>query len=366
MASLPGFDIVGAMLTRRGFVTTCATTFVARRAGAAVGLEPAAPPSIKSFAAPYPVIGSIDRIDAAVDKLLPPDAKIELLAEGFDWAEGPVWLKKDHALLFTDVPRNTIYRWREGKGVTVFMTKSGYDGDRKDLKEPGANGLALDPQGNLVLCQQGLRRIGRLKSWADPQGPKIGLADKYEGKRFNSPNDVIVHKTGNIFFTDPPYGLNKLLDDPEKELKFQGIFRLSPKGQVTLVSADVERPNGIAFDPTGKILYIGNSHGERPVVMAFDLNPDLSVKGSRVFFDATPLGKQPGRGGAFDGLTVDRAGNLWATGPGGVVILSPAGKHLGTLVTGQATANCELGDDGALYITADPYLLRVKTKARPI
>jgi gluconolactonase len=327
--------------------------------------EPPAPPNIKSFAAPYPATGSIERLDPALDALIAPDAKIETLAEGFDWSEGPVWVAKQKSLLFSDIPPNTVYRWTEGKGITVFMKPSGYHGTRTDLKEPGTNGLVLDRKGNLLMAAHGDRRIARLASWSDPNGKQVAVAEKHDGKRFNSPNDLVVHSSGDLFFTDPPYGLAKLVDDPDKELPFQGVFRVDGKGKTTLLHDGLERPNGIGLAPDEKILYVANSHGPRPIWMAFDLKPDRSVANGRVFFDATELVAKTKREGAPDGFKVDKQGNLFATGPGGVLVLSSTGKHLGTILTGKPTANVGFGDDGStLYITAQSLLLRIKTKTK--
>jgi gluconolactonase len=354
--------------SRRGILSgssSLALAAYAQRLARAAAAERVAPPSIKSFAAPFPTFGSIERVDPAFDALVPKDARIEKLAEGFAWTEGPLWIKKGGYLLFSDIPPNTIYKWKEGYGTTIFMQPSGYHGDRKDLKEGGTNGLALDRKGDLLMAAHGDRRLARLASWADPQGKQIALADRYDGKRFNSPNDLVLHPSGDLFFTDPPYGLPKLTEDPEKELKFQGVFRLDPKGEVTLIDDQLERPNGIGLSPDGKTLYAANSHGPRPVVVAYALDADRKAGKPRVLFDGTELAKQPGRGGAFDGMAVDKAGNLWCTGLQSVVVLSPEGRHLGSLVTGRATANCKFGDDGrTLYITAEAFLARVKTTAR--
>jgi gluconolactonase len=336
---------------------------------------PAAAPSaeIKSHTAPYPTFGTIERLDPALDKILPPDTKIEKLAEGFDWTEGPVWIrdKKGGYLLFSDIPPNSIYKWAEGQGITLFMKPSGCHADCEPLKEPGTNALAVDRKGNLIMCEHGDRRLARLGSLAQPAGKQLPLATKYDGKRFNSPNDLVIHSSGDIFFTDPPYGLSQ--KDPAKkdqfpgqELKIQGVYRLDAKtGKVTLLTDALERPNGIALSPDEKTLYVANSHVPRPIWMAFDVKPDRTVANGRVFFDATALIARTKRTGNPDGMKVDKDGNLFATGPGGVLIFSPQGKHLGTILTGQATANVAFGDDGsALYITADPFLARVKTKTK--
>jgi gluconolactonase len=346
--------------------------FLVSPAGAAPAPATAPPAEIKSHAAPYPTFGTIERLDPALDKLLPPDTKIEKLAEGFDWIEGPVWVKdkKSGYLLFSDIPPNSIYKWSEGQGITLFMKPSGCHADCEPLKEPGTNALAVDKRGNLIMCEHGDRRLARLASLAQPAGKQFPLATKYDGKRFNSPNDLVIHSSGDIFFTDPPYGLG--LKDPAKkdqfpgqELKIQGVYRLDSKGKVTLLTDALERPNGIALSPDEKTLYVANSDPHRPIWMAFEVKPDRSLDKGRIFFDATALMAKTNRTGNPDGMKVDKNGNLFATGPGGVLIFSPQGKHLGTILTGQATANVAFGDDGsALYITADLFLARVKTRTQ--
>jgi gluconolactonase len=345
---------------------------------AAPPAAPTLPAEVKSLAAPYPSFGSIERLDPALDKLIPPDAKLEKLAEGFDWVEGPVWVKdkKDKNdksgkpggyLLFSDIPMNSIYKWADGAGISLFMKPSGCHADCDGLKEPGSNALTLDKKGNLLMCEHGDRRLARA-SLTKPEGKQQPLAVKYEGKRFNSPNDLTVASNGDVFFTDPPYGL--VPKDPAKkdtfpgqEQKIQGVYRLDAKGKVTLLYDGLERPNGIALSPDEKTLYVANSHPPRPIWMAFDVKPDHTLGTGRVFFDAAALIAKTKRTGMPDGMKVDKQGNLFATGPGGVLIFSPAGKHLGTLLTGQATANVTFGDDGStLYIMADGLIARVKTK----
>lgn len=309
-------------------------------------------------------IGSIERLDPALDALVPPDAQLEVVAEGFDWSEGPVWIRQDGGfLLFSDVPTNTVYRWDERSGLAKYLRPSGYTGEAPRGGEPGSNGLALDRQGHLLLCQHGDRRVARLDApWDNPQPRYVTLADRHDGRRFNSPNDLVVHSSGAVYFTDPPYGLADYQDDlskiPSKEIAYQGVYRIAPDGEVTLLTKELERPNGIALSPDEKTLYVANSHGPRPLWMAYPVQPDGSIGPGRVFFDASALAAE--RPGAPDGMKVDEHGNLWATGPGGVLIFSPEGKHLGTLITTQKTANCAFGEDGrTLFITADGYLLRV-------
>ncbi len=319
----------------------------------------AARAEVRSESAPYPALGSIERLDPALDALLAPDAKIQKLAEGFRWSEGPVWRPAEGDLLFTDVPANTAYRWREGKGVDAFLRPSGDTGDTEKSSGEGANGLVLDAAGRLVLCQHGDRRIARLGA----ESPRYeSLVERFDGKRFNSPNDLCFDRAGNLFFTDPPYGLGR---DATKELAANGVYRRAVDGTVTLLYGELDRPNGIALSPDEKTLYVANSGdapGMRTFLMAYTLRPDGTVDGGRVLFDAEPLRAKHG-GGLMDGLKVDTHGNLWATGPGGVLILSPEGKHLGTILTGTATANCCFGgpDGRTLYLTANNLLLRVET-----
>jgi gluconolactonase len=305
--------------------------------------------------APHAFNGKIERFDAAFDRLVAPATTIEKLAEGFNWSEGPVWF--DGAVLFSDVPENVIYRWRPGQAqAEVFLKPSGMLTPRAGFREPGSNGLGRDAQGRLLVCQHGEQRVARYEN-----GRFTAIADRFEGKRFNSPNDLAVRRNGDIYFTDPPYGLDKLNASPLKELPHNGVYRVTPAGQVTLLSASLTFPNGIGFSPDEKTLYVAVSDGQAPRIVAFVVQADGTLAGERTFFDARPL-RQPGLRGSCDGLKVDREGNLWATGPGGVLVISPAGKLLGRINTGEATGNCCWGDDGGtLYITADMFLLRVIT-----
>ncbi len=294
--------------------------------------------------------GSIEKLDPALDKLIAPGTQIEVLANGFNWSEGPVW--KDGKLLFSDVPENIVFGWQEGdKAAAVVLKPSGsLSGDGQ-----GSNGLAVDAKGNLILCQHGERRIARLEK----DGSFTSLADKYEGKRFNSPNDLVVAKNGTIYFTDPPYGLKK---GTTPELPYHGVYALAPDGKVTLLIQDVQFPNGIALSPDEKTLYIAISDPDFTCVGAYDLQPDGTVTNARTLFNAQPL-RSPERKGSCDGLKVDTQGNIWTTGPGGVLILDKDGNQLGSILTGQATGNCAWGgsDWDTLYITADMFLVRVKT-----
>ena len=306
-------------------------------------------------------LGHIDGLDATFADLVAKDAVIELLvADTFEWAEGPVWLPKEKAVLFSDIPRNMAWKWTPGVGIERFLQPSGYTGKEPFAgREPGCNGLALDKEGTLILCQHGDRRVAKL---VDKKF--VTLADKYDGKRLNSPNDLVIHSTGDIYFTDPPYGLPGQMKDQAKELDFQGVYRLAKDGKVTLLTKEMSRPNGIALSPDEKTLYVANSDPEKAVWMSFPVKDDGTLGEGKLFFDSTKS-VGPKNPGLPDGMKVDKSGNVWATGPGGVLVFSAAGKHLGTLATGVPTANCGWGDDGStLYITADKNLCRVKTKVK--
>ena len=315
-----------------------------------------------------PTVGSIERLDPRLDALVPPGAAIEVIAMGFAWSEGPVWVASDQGglpagcLLFSDIPTNRILRWRPGAGIDLFMEPAGFTGPADYGRERGSNGLAIDQAGRLLCCEHGDRRVSRL----EPGGGKQTLVDAYRGKRLNSPNDLAVHSSGAIYFTDPPYGLPEGWDDPRRELGFCGVYRLAPDGSLTLLCDTMTRPNGIAFSPDEQTLYVAQSDPAAPIWRAFTVAADGTLadgdSGGRVFCDATELAKT--RRGLPDGLKVDAAGNLFATGPGGVLVFAPDGTHLGTLLTGQATANCAFGDDGhTLFITADSLLCRVRLAA---
>jgi gluconolactonase len=319
---------------------------------------------------PYQGVGMINRFDPAFDALVDPATRLEKLDEGFDWAEGPVWIRRGDAqgLLFSDIPKNSVMLWMENQQATVLLNPSGYTGDKKRGGEPGSNGLAVDRAGNLILCQHGDRRIAMIErspNFDALRNPTFKtLASKFEGKRFNSPNDLCIKSNGDIYFTDPPYGLEGNVKDPAKELDFQGVYRLGKDGTVTLLTKELSRPNGIAFSPDERTLYVANSDPDRAIWMAYPVTGDGTLGAGKLFFDATDKVKS-GAKGLPDGLKVDEQGNLWATGPGGVLVFSPQGKHLATIDTTQATANVGWGNDGTvLYITADALLCRLRTKVK--
>ncbi len=303
------------------------------------------------------VIGSIERLDQRIDTIVPPGAQLEILAQGHDWVEGPVWVPALQALLYSDIPKNAIYKWTEGEPASLWLQPAGYTGFVPGGGKPeGSNGLLLDGDGRLILAQHGDRRLARLAADLDtPEANFETLASHFEGQRFNSPNDVAMRRNGDLYFTDPPYGLAQGVDDPAKELGYQGVYRRAIDGSVTLLAEDLTRPNGIAFSPDQETLYVANSDRSAAVIMAYPVEPDGELGEGRVFFESWG-----------DGLAVDQRGNVYVAGPGdGVIIISPDGEHLGSLNTTQHTSNCAFGEDGStLFITSDMYLLRIRLSAK--
>lgn len=305
--------------------------------------------------------GKIIVEDAGLNELIDPSTPIEIIAEGFDWSEGPVWVKAGGFLLFSDVPQNVIYKWKAGEKVVEFLRPSGYTGIAPYSNEPGSNGLTISNEGLLLACEHGDRRVTAMPFSG---GGKHSLADNYQGKRFNSPNDLVQAKNGNIYFTDPPYGLPQHDTDPTREIKEFGVYRISAGKKVTQEIKDLTRPNGVALSVDQKTLYVAQSDLERAFILEYPILENGSLGKGKIFYDATPLAKQ-GLIGAPDGLKVDIKGNVFSTGPGGVLIINPKGKLLGRIDTGQATSNVGWGEDGStLFITADMYVCRVRTKTK--
>lgn len=305
-------------------------------------------------------VGKIRRLSAELDAVVAHDAVIEKIAEGFVWSEGPVWVRDGGYLVFSDVPANIMYRWSEEDGASVFLKPSGYDGPpTKIFREPGSNGLALDASGALLVCDHGNRAISKVDL---KTRKKTILLDRYQGKRFNSPNDLAVARSGAIYFTDPPYGLEGLNASPVKEAAFNGVYLRRPDGAVAVLDDTLTFPNGLALTPDEKRLYVSVSDPDGPVIMAYDLGADgLSVKAS-VFFDAMAL-HQAGGPGLPDGMCLDTEGRLYATGPGGVLVITPTGDLVGVVETGRPVANCAFGEDGhTLFLTSDDILARVRLK----
>jgi gluconolactonase len=304
------------------------------------------------------VPATISSLDPRFDQLVPKDATLEKIADGFTWVEGPVWHKQGGYLLFSDIPANAVYQWKPGKGVSRYLSKSGYSGVEPFAgKEPGSNGLALDAEGRLVLCRHGDRQIGRMES----DGTIVPLADHYDGRKINSPNDLVFKSNGDLYFTDPPFGLPRAFDDPSKA-PVQGVYRLSRNGSVTLLVHDIKAPNGIAFSPDEQTLYVSDVDPDRAAWLAYDVKPDGTVTNGRVFSDATRWRKDPYFGP--DGFKVDRQGNIFGARPGGLSVIAPDGTLLGTIETGQPTSNVAWGEDGqTLFITggSSVYRLRLTT-----
>lgn len=301
--------------------------------------------------------------DAGLLSILDTSATIEVLAEGFNWSEGPLWLKGQNKLIFTDVPENTAYSWDEKNGKQVYLKPSGFTLMSGQDKREGANGLALDPQGRLILCQHGNRKVARMERPVEsPKDTFSWLAGSYQGKSLNSPNDLHILPDGEIFFTDPPYGLPGGDQDTAKALPFNGVYRLTAKGELILLDSLLSKPNGIILTPDEKTMIVANSDPDHAVWMRYTLDANRRITHREVWADKTGLVKE-GKKGLPDGLKLSRKGIVFATGPGGVLVFSLDGKWLGTIDTGQATANCALdSDENFLYMTADDYLMRVKLK----
>ena len=294
--------------------------------------------------------GTLLRIDPAMDALVPANARIEKLSGGFAFTEGPVWHRRFGHLMFSDLRSNAIHIWDDAEGLSTFM-QPGFEGE-SETSSVGSNGLNIDSQGRLILMEHGNRRVSRMEN-----GNTVVLADNYQGKRLNSPNDSAYRSDGWLYFTDPPYGLAGLEDDPARELDFNGIYRLSPDGELELLESGQTRPNGIAFSPDERTLYVANSDAENKVWMAYAVRDDGTLGTGRVFFDVNDQNET----GAADGLKVDVDGNLFATGPGGVWIFDANGKHLGTIKPDEVPANVAWGDDGStLYMTARTGLYRIR------
>ncbi len=304
--------------------------------------------------------GYVDRIDSRLDQIIAVDAKLQILGEGYSWSEGPLWLPDQKRLIFSDVPNNVIYSWADGDGAQPWLEPSGCTSDA--CGSQGSNGLLLDADGKLILAQHGDRRMARLMGSLDePTASFQTLSDRYEGKRFNSPNDAVFDRYGNLYFTDPPYGLADGEDDPARELDFQGVYRLAPSGEVKLLTDELTRPNGIAISHDGNELIVANSDPSRAIWMRYSITDD-GIGAGQVMFDATDWVES--RPGLPDGLKVDHAGNIYATGPGGVLVFSADYQHLGTIRTPGPTANCALdSSEDYLYLTTNRYLLRVALHA---
>jgi gluconolactonase len=300
-----------------------------------------------------PSAGTLARVDPQFDSLVPPSSKIEKLAGGFQFAEGPLWFPAGY-LWFSDVQGNVVRQWSPDGKVIEILRPGGYDGtDAPAGAFIGPNGMVADKDGAVLLCQHGNRRIVRITK--DKQISTV--VERFQGKKLNSPNDLVYKSDGTLYFTDPPYGLVDQDKDKKKEIPFNGVYRLTPDGKVQVLVRDMTRPNGIAFSPDEKTLYVANSDPARKIWMRYDVQPDGTLKNGKVFFDVTAQTEE----GLPDGMKVDAQGNLFCTGPGGIWVFSPDGKHLGTIKPTEVPANCNWGDDGkSLYMTARTGLYRIK------
>ena len=301
-------------------------------------------------------IGSVERLSPEIDNLIEKSAKIEILADGFEWSEGPVWSSQLNSVLFSDVPENVIYSWNEDKGLGTFTRPIGYSGKVPNLKKAGTNGLTIDADGNLVICMHGDRKITRLEKLNINR--KVTLVNSFDGNLLNSPNDLVYDSKGNLYFTDPPYGLLEGDNDKLKEIEFNGVYKVSPNGDIEVLVKNLTRPNGISISNDEKILYVANSDKNNPVIMQYDLSEE-GAKNPSIFFDGRELTKKDI--GLFDGLKVHPTGNVFATGPGGVLVIKENGDHIGTIRTEVRTANCAFDENFQyLYMTSDMFLTRIK------
>lgn len=309
----------------------------------------------------YPSKGWVDRLSPEIDQIISPGKVPEVLADGFDWSEGPLWLPEQEMLIFSDIPLNKIFQWSEKEGLKTYLSPSGYTGTVPREGESGSNGLLLDAEGRLVLCQHGDRRMARMNApTTEPEADFTTLADQWEGKRFNSPNDAVFSKDGDLFFTDPAYGMEGRFDDPKREIEFTGVYRVHADSRVSLITDALSAPNGIGLSPDEDKLYVANSGRSSGIIWkVFDRTSDGSYSNESLFYDAGPAADSL-RGGP-DGLVVRSDGTIFATGPGGVWIFHPSGKHLGIVRTEQATSNCTLdAEEKYLYMTADNLLMRIQ------
>ena len=308
-----------------------------------------------------PAIATIEFLSDELSRIIKKDAKVETVAEGFQFTEGPLWVDKEKMLLFSDVPANTIYKWTEAKGKEIYLKPSGYTGSESRGGFLGSNGLMLSKDKKLLICQHGDRRIAMMDAPLNaPKSSFVSLAAEYNGKKINSPNDLLVMANGDVYFTDPAYGFERGPNDPKKETPYQGVYKIDKAGKVSLLIDSIEAPNGIGLMPDKKTMIISNSDGRKKRWYAYDLAANGSLSNGRVFYDVS---SERGNGGC-DGLKIDKAGNVFATGPGGIWIINKSGKLIGRIkVNGVPAANCAFTpDEKTLFITAEKYLLRVKLR----
>ena len=306
---------------------------------------------------------SIEVLSDEALQLIDPDAEIEVVGSGFTWTEGPLWISDGNYLLFSDIPKNKVFKIdAEGK-TSEYLYPSGYMGESSYGKEPGSNGLLLSPKGELVLLQHGERQVAKMTgSLSDPKPEYETLVDNYEGKKFNSPNDGVFDADGNLYFTDPPYGLPEQMEDPTKELDFQGVYCLRTSGELILIDK-LSRPNGIELSPDGSKLYVAVSDPVHAVWYQYDVTNPGKTLNKQLFYDVTNLVGEEGQQGLPDGMKMHRKGFLFATGPGGLWIFNAQAKPVARIYTGEATSNCAFTtDQKTLFMTADNYVLKVQLK----
>lgn len=304
----------------------------------------------------YKTIGYLEKVDNNFDKHVPPSTTIEVIAEGYVWTEGPVWVAKENCLIFSDVPQNINYRWTEKEGAKTFLNPSGYTKD--SLKLQGSNGLFLDNNGDLILCQTGDRAIARYKgNYTSPTSEFKVIADHYNGKRFNAPNDLTIDKKGNIYFTDPDFGL----PEGTKEIPFQGVYKIDTSGKVDLLTDKWNAPNGIGLSPDNSKLYIANS--EPALFISYDITTDGKLSNEQIVLDMRPALEKSISKQLPDGMAIKKDGTIFVTGPDGVFVIDKNGKHLGTIKTDKLTSNCTFNEDESiLYVSCHQLILRIRLK----
>jgi gluconolactonase len=310
-------------------------------------------------------IGKVELYDSSAAGVIDSSAVVEVIGRNYKWSEGPVWVPAKQMLLFSAVKENKIYSWDGKDSPVVYLTPSGYTDTAYRDGENGSNGLALDKDGKLLLCQSGNRQVVRLNTPIERPKPEFTvLAPNYQGKKFNSPNDLVADSKNNIYFTDPIYGLPKRAEDPTRELNFEGVYKIGNDGKITLLIDSISRPNGIALSADEKILYIGSSDDKHTRWYAYRLDGNGGIRSGGVLLDGTILKEKATIKQGADGFKIDKYGNLFASGPDGINIISPAGKLLGLIkVYNRPTSNCAFNETKeVLYITADELVLRVKIK----
>jgi gluconolactonase len=308
-------------------------------------------------------IGTIELFDTSAASIIDTNAKIEVIGRGYNWSEGPLWIASKKQLIFSDVPENKIFQWADGDSVKLYLTPSGYTDTARRKGEVGSNGLTLDINGRLVLCQQGNRQIARMNTSLDsPKADYTVLSASYAGKKFNSPNDVITDKKNNVYFTDPIYGLPEGENDPAREMRFEGVYKISTDGKTTVLIDSIPRPNGIAFSLDEKILYVGSSDDKKPRWYAYHLDENGNIKDGGILLDVVPIKEKATFKSSPDGMKIDKYGNIFSTGPDGINIISPAGKRLALIkIFNRPTSNCAFNETkDVLFITADDLILKVK------